>query len=53
MDTNVECLSWGEVEALGYLQLSDIRMQSTKELVEQSCKNLKILEHVIEFQTRI
>ena len=25
MDTNVECLSCGEVEALGYFQLSDMR----------------------------
>ena len=25
MDTDFECLSFGEVEALGYFQLSDIR----------------------------
>ena len=39
MDTNVECLSCGEVEALGYFQLSDmmIGMRSPKELIQQSC----------------
>ena len=39
MDTNVECLSCGEVETLGSFQLSDmmIRMRSPKELIQQSC----------------
>ena len=41
VDTNVECLSSGKVESLGYFQLSDMRCDdrnwSPKELVRQFC----------------
>ena len=34
MHTNVESLSCREIEALGYFQLLNMRMQSLKELVQ-------------------
>ena len=33
--TNVEYLSWGEVEALGYFQLSDIRHDDRNVIMER------------------
>ena len=35
MHTNVENLSWGEVEALGYFQLSDMRYDDTNVVTER------------------
>ena len=41
MDTDAECLSCAEVEALGYLQLSEMRYDDSNEVTErvtqQSC----------------
>ena len=60
MQTNVECLSCGQVEALGYFQLWDIRYDDSNvvnERVSTTVLQLKlswtpaqILEHVKEFQ---
>ena len=40
MDTNVECLSCGEVEALGYFELSDMRYDDRNAVTERVSKTL-------------
>ena len=63
MHTNIEYLSCGEVVALGYLQLSDMRYDDRNVVTERvslavlqlyliwTCA--QILEHIIEFQRQI
>ena len=63
MHTNVEHLSCGEVEALGYFQLLDMRYDDNNVVTERVSTTVlqlyliwtpaQILEHVIEFQRRI
>ena len=63
MQTNVEYLSRGKVEALGYFQLSNIRYNDWNVVTERVSATFlqlyliwtiaQILEHVIEFQRRI
>ena len=59
-DTNVKCLSCGEVEALGYFQLFDMKNDDRNVVTEKVNKTVlqlylistpaKILEHIKEFQ---
>ena len=61
MHINVEYLSWGEVEALGYFQLSDMRYDDRNVVTKRVSTIVlqlyliwtpaPILEHVIEFQS--
>ena len=63
MHTNVEYLSCGKVEVLGYLQLSDMRYVDRNEVTERVSTTVlqlyliwtstQILEHIIEFQRGI
>ena len=36
METNIECLSCGEVEDLGYFQLSDMRYNNRNAITERA-----------------
>ena len=63
MHTNLEYLSWREVEVLGYFQLLDMKYDdgnAVSKIVSTRFLQLyliwtpaQILEHVKEFQTRI
>ena len=63
MHTNVEYLSCGKVEALGYFQLSDMGYDDRNVVTERVSTTVlqlyliwtlaQILEHVIEFQRQI
>ena len=62
MDTNVECMSFGEFEALGYFQLLDMRYNDRNAVTERVGETAmqfyliwtpaQILEHVTEFLRR-
>ena len=63
MDTNIKCLSCGEVETLGYSPSLDMRYDDRNEVTERVSITVlqlyfiripaQILEHVTEFQRRI
>ena len=52
MHTNVECLGWGEVEALGYFQLSDMRYNDWNVVSERVSTTLFNLNTCTNFRTR-